>query len=637
MFWQFTYFIDNHLKLPIALTNHKDIEKLSANNKAYPSIRLNIIIFLRHILKKIMQKSTLRIIGNKVILNNMESMCETAEELLSGDKFRNVLDHFLDYLRNKNSPLLNIFPYKKSDKEDVDSLVRTLLQLVKYEGSVVSRIDGNSAGFMADVHLLNDFVENLYDYWRHFDRFIINDSEGDRLDKRPYRTFNETIEHLTHLIRSVYRQLQENITGKHPNVYRQVRAGAEMAVISMPMEIKYPSDKYLKLNCVPVIRQMLIYPPLVIQQPMNKRTGEFRKTDINPIDLVNISTDEWLCYPAKVGKLTIMVYFHREFYELGFSLCNLFKLAEDKDLEKSPDAVFVYGVQGNVLDNLSSFPTVFHEDTNTGIFVGAVPGRPEFGYFGYLKKMILTLHNSIIMRSGMMPFHGAMVKILLQADKEATILLMGDTGAGKSETLEAFRVLGEKYIRELTIVADDMGSIELDPNGCPEGFGTETGAFLRLDDLQPGYAYGHLDRSIIMNPSQVNARIVMPVTTYETIIAGHMINYILYANNYEEIDEEHPIIEKFQSPEQALEIFRKGLVMSKGTTTTSGLVHSYFANIFGPPEYMELHDQLTRKFFESFFRNNIFVGQMRTRLGLAGQETTGPREAAKELLRIIAL
>ena len=39
------------------------------------------------------------------------------------------------------------------------------------------------------------------------------------------------------------------------------------------------------------------------------------------------------------------------------------------------------------------------------------------------------------------------------------------------------------------------------------------------------------------------------------------------------------------SVEWALDIFREGAVMSKGTTTSSGLVHSYFANIFGPPEY----------------------------------------------------
>jgi hypothetical protein len=408
-------------------------------------------------------------------------------------------------------------------------------------------------------------------------------------------------------------------------------------VISLPKDIKYRSEKYLKLNSVPVIRQMLIYPPLVIQQPMNKRTGHFKKVEKNPIDLANIDPGEFMCYPAKVGKLLIMVYFHVNFFELGFAMCNLFQLADDADLSKKPDALFIYGFPGNSLDHLSTSPTVFYEDAENNLFVGAVPNRPEFGYFGYLKKMVLTLHNSIIMKSGNMPFHGAMVKILLQGNKEATLLLMGDTGAGKSETLEAFRVLGEKYIRELTIIADDMGSIELDEKGNPVGYGTEIGAFLRLDDLQPGYAFGHLDRSIIMNPSQVNARIVFPVTSFNTVIQGHKIDYILYANNYEEIDSEHPIIDRFDSVSWALDIFREGAVMSKGTTTSSGLVHSYFANIFGPPEYKELHEEIAAKFFDAFFDANVFVGQMRTRLGIPGYESSGPSVAATELLRIIGV
>jgi hypothetical protein len=584
-----------------------------------------------------MQRSTLNIIGNKVVLNIRERMCETAEEMLASDKFRLVLDHCLNNLRSKNSPLLEFFGSSSADEEIVNDLVKTLSLLVKYESIVVPHIFDKSTIFLKDLDKLAGFVEYLYDYWRHFDRFIINDSEGDRLDKRPYRTFNETIEQLTHLIRTVYRHIQENITGSHPNVYRQVPAGAEMAVISLPINIAYPGEKYNKLNSVPVIRQMLIYPPLVIQQPMNKRTGDFKKINQNPVDLVALKPGEWICYPAKVGKLLIMVYFHIDFFELGFSMCNLFELADDTDLEKKPDALFIYGVPGNVLDGLAKYSTVFYDDEENRIFVGAIPDRPEFGYFGYLKKMVLTLHNSIVMKTGNMPFHGAMVKIMLQGNKEATILMMGDTGAGKSETLEAFRVLADKYIRELTIIADDMGSIELDSNGYPIGYGTEIGAFLRLDDLQPGYAFGHLDRSIIMNPSQVNARIVFPVTKFETVIAGHKIDYILYANNYEEIDSEHPVIEKFTSAEWALDIFREGAVMSKGTTTSSGLVHSYFANIFGPPEYKADHEKIASKYFASFFRNNIFVGQMRTRLGIPGNETSGPKEAAMELLKIIGV
>lgn len=584
-----------------------------------------------------MQKSTLRIIGNKAVLNIRERMCETPEEMLTSEKFRLVLNHCLENLKSINSPLLCIFSNCENNEDTVDDLVKTLIYLVKYESNLVPHIFEKSGPFLRDPDSLTSFVEYLYDFWRHFDRFIINDSEGDRLDKRPYRTFNETIEQLTHLIRTVYRHIQENITGSHPNVYRQLPAGAEMAVISLPKEIRYSGEKYKKLDRLPIIRQMLIYPPLVIQQPMNKRTGHFKRINQNPIDLVELNPDEWLCYPAKVGKLLIMVYFHQEFYDLGFSMCNLFQLADDTDLKKKPDALFIYGTPGNALDGLSTYSTVFFDDEENGIFVGAIPNRSEFGYFGYLKKMILTLHNSIVMKSGNMPFHGALVKILLQGNKEATILMMGDSGAGKSETLEAFRVLAEKHIRELTIIADDMGSIELDSKGYPIGYGTETGAFLRLDDLQPGYAFGHLDRSIIMNPSQVNARIVIPVTKFETIIMGQKIDYILYANNFEEIDDEHPVIERFNSPEWALDIFSEGAVMSKGTTTSSGLVHSYFANIFGPPEYKELHDKIAARYFKSFFKNNVFVGQMRTRLGIPGYESSGPREAALELLRIIGV
>ena len=584
-----------------------------------------------------MQRSTLRIIGNKAILNIRERMCETPEELLASDKFRMVLDHCIENLKLKNSPLIGIFGSGEVNTESINDLLKTLTLLVKYEASVVPHIFEKSGVYLRDLDKLTSFVEYLYDYWRHFDRFIINDSEGDRLDKRPYRTFNETIEQLTHLIRTVYRHIQENITGSHPTVYRQVPAGGEMAVISLPKNIAYGSKKYNSLNSIPVIRQMLIYPPLVIQQPMNKRTGHFKLIRKNPLDLVSLTPGEWICYPAKVGKLLIMVYFHLDFFELGFSMCNLFELANDADLEKKPDALFIYGAAGNVLDGLAEYATVFYDDEANGMFVGAIPNRPEFGYFGYLKKMILTLHNSIVMKVGNMPFHGALVKILLQGNKEATILLMGDTGAGKSETLEAFRVLGEKNIRELTIIADDMGSIELDEENSPIGYGTEIGAFLRLDDLQPGYAFGHLDRSIIMNPSQVNARIVFPVTKFDTVILGHKIDYILYANNYEEIDTEHPVIERFSSAEWALDIFREGAVMSKGTTTSSGLVHSYFANIFGPPEYKTEHEKIAAKYFECFFKNNVFVGQMRTRLGIPGYESNGPREAAMALLRIIGV
>jgi hypothetical protein len=183
-----------------------------------------------------MQKSTLRIIGNKAVLNIRERMCETQEELLASDKFRIVLDHCLENLKSKHSPLLGIFVNNEADKESVAILVKTLSLLVKYESHVVPHIFKESGNFLKDLDRLGNFVEYLYDYWRHFDRFIINDSEGDRLDKRPYRTFNETIEQLTHwsgrftdIFRRILRQSSECLPSGS--------AGGEMAVISLQKQL----------------------------------------------------------------------------------------------------------------------------------------------------------------------------------------------------------------------------------------------------------------------------------------------------------------------------------------------------------------------------------------------------------------
>ncbi len=166
--------------------------------------------------------------------------------------------------------------------------------------------------------------------------------------------------------------------------------------------------------------------------------------------------------------------------------------------------------------------------------------------------MILTLHNIVMMKRGFMPYHGAMVQLRVRGAKPMTILTLGDTGAGKSETLEAFRQIGGDEVEEITIIADDMGSLELKPDGSIVGYGTETGAFIRLDDLQTGYAFGQIDRTIIMSPDQVNARVVLPVTTYETITRGFPIDVILYANNYLAVQEGQSTLRWFQRSDSPL-------------------------------------------------------------------------------------
>jgi len=562
-------------------------------------------------------------------------MCNKSEELLTSEVFNAFFLQFLSDLQRQQSKLLNVFPGKQFDKEKTQLMLETLYYLNSLPAEKVMKLVDGSFVFFEDRLLFNEFVERLYNCWRQLHRLLICDSVFDRLDEKPYRTFNDTVENLMHLVRSTYRNIQENITGNHPKIYRQVSAGAEIGAIALPKKMEYPNNDYKILDDIFVIRQVLIYPPMIFNTPNNKRKGVFARIDKNPLKSMKLDPKEWLGYPARVGPLLIMIYFHLNFFELGFSLSNLFELADENDLKRKPDAVYLYGAPNEYTLDVDGNETIFYDDEEHDIMVASVPMQDEYAYFGYLKKMILTLHNIKRMKDGFLPFHGAMIQITVRNRKPFTVVIIGDSGAGKSESIEALRLTAGEEIEDMLIIADDMGSIGVDANNQLVGYGTEMGAFVRLDDLQSGYALGQIDRTIIMNPDKVNARVVMPVTRYEYIMEGTPIDCVLYANNYEPLDESHSVIEKFKNDKDALAVFRKGTVMSKGTTASKGLVANYFANIFGPPQYRDLHEGLAKKYFNEMFKRNIFVGQLRTQLGISGEEHSGPKKAATALLEMI--
>lgn len=582
-----------------------------------------------------MQNGSYHLYTDKFILRVRGRICSNEEELLTSEPFLKFFDQFLGDLQRKQSKLLGIFPEKHMTASGKSTLLETLYYLNTLPGEKVMKLVEGSDVFFRDTMLFNEFVEQVYNTWRRLHRLVIADSVFDRLDKKPYRTFNDTVESLMHLVRSTYRNIQENITGKHPKIYRQVSAGAEVGAIALPTEIRYPKGVYEALNDIFVIRQVLIYPPMIFNTPNNKRKGMFARIDQNPLKDLHLNPKEWLGYPAKVGPLLMMIYFPLTFFELGFSLSNLFELATEEDLERKPDAVYVYGAPAEHPLHVDGNETIFFEDTENDMMVASVPYRDEYAYFGYLKKMILTLHNIQRMKQGYLPFHGAMLQITMRNKQPFSVVILGDSGAGKSESIEALRLMASDEIEDMVIIADDMGSIGHDDQGQLVGYGTEMGAFVRLDDLQSGYALGQIDRTIIMNPEKVNARVVMPVTRYEYIMEGTPIDCLFYANNYEVVDGSTPVIGRFESAEDALDVFRKGAVMSKGTTATKGLVSNYFANIFGPPQYRELHDNLAETYFEEFFKHDIFVGQLRTQLGIHGMEMEGPKQSAAALLDMI--
>lgn len=594
----------------------------------------------------------------QAVMYSEGSVCASTQELVESGSFARVLGMYIDRLEAQNPEVLAELGLSgavpgapaggtvgaESDERDCDRDLRRgqLLDLIRLlANNPLERVSITACApgdLLARRERLHEFVEGLYDFWRRWDRFLVVRAEVPPApgDRRPLRGFTETVESLARLVRALYRDVAENITGSRPRVLRQVAAGAEVGVYAVRHRWPVPARYRELLTGIPFVRDLLLYPPLLLDPPMNARTGQFAEVGDNPLDGLMLEREEWLCYPALVGRMTVFVYFHRRFMGLGLSLANLFEVASDEEIAAGPDAVYLYGVPPAALIRFGDLPTVFHDDRRSRLLVAAVPLEDRFGYFGYLKKMVLTLHNIAAMDRGAMPFHGAYARLVLDDGSPATVLLIGDTATGKSETLEALRITGEGCIREVRIIADDMGSIEVGPGGELLGFGTEIGAFVRLDDLQQGYAFGQLDRSIIMSPSKVNARVVLPVTTLEEVLRGHPVDFLLYANNHETVDAEHPVIEPLEGEEAALAVFRDGAAMSKGTTTATGITNSYFANPFGPAQRRAQHEALAAATFAAAFRSGVFVGQLRTQLGLPGQETAGPRAAAQALLDLVA-
>jgi len=576
--------------------------------------------------------------GKQYIINTEGAVCSMPQSLLNSDIFGTFIEDYLESLKKSDIGMYRVL-FGRARVADVRTRLRKLL-LMLTSHSLDSLVDvlPEARSFLDKRAELADFIELCYNFWREKERFLLCLSEQGpwSYDQRPFRTFNSTVEQLTDVLRATYRDIMENITNDHPRVYRQVQAGCQAGVIAVPKPWKVPGGPYRQLARIPFVRQVWIDPPMIIDPPTNTRTGRFSRVEKNPLNGMKLDPEQWLCYPIQVGPLTVFVYFHLSFIGLGLSLSNLFEMSKDDEIAGGPDAICFFGADPALMAQFGDLPTVFYEDAGNGLLVGAVPCEDRFGYFGYLKKMVLTLHNIVMMKRGRMPYHGAMCRILLKGGKYLNVLLIGDTATGKSETLEALRTIGAGRIQSLQIIADDMGSMEIDRNDrCIRGYGTEIGAFIRLDDLQAGYAFGEIDRAIIMSPHKTNARVVLPVTTLRRVLAGHRVDLLLYANNYEEVGPDKPILQRFSSKREALATFREGVAMAKGTTTATGLVKNYFANIFGPPQYQELHDRLAEKVFEAAFRYGIWVGQMRSRLALPGYSIRGPEAAARELLKLV--
>ncbi len=569
--------------------------------------------------------------NEKVTINFTAKYCDSFESIMDSKGFVRIVESYLTKAKAKKSNNFR-FLIKSFDTDDIKLIRKSLIDAFKLLSMMKTKeviaFNSKFETLLEKEENLLSVIEDIYSYWRKLERYTIIHNNRIKSGIAAV-SFTEANEEFSRLILRFYRRVTKNLLNETQNVFRQVPAGGNACLLLNNILWPVPSG-YEVLEYISFIDSIALQSPFITYPKKNTRDGMFTETFENPIRTMSINKSHWFCYPIKVGELLAYIYFHRDFMSHGITLCNLFETAKPADYKgKKPDIIYVYGDKYG-----DEVRTEFYDDKKNDIMVGYINYSDEVDYFGYMKKMILTLHNLIMIKRGNLPIHGAMVNIHLKSGKEANVIIMGDSGAGKSESLEAFRTLSEEYISDMTIIFDDMGTIKLE-NGGIYGYGTEIGAFVRLDDLDPGYAFKEMDRSIFMNPDKTNARLVMPVARYNEIMKGYKVDLFLYANNYTEVKEGLKSIKYFDNIEEAVTTFRKGARVAKGTTTEKGLVESYFANPFGPAQKSKECDILLEKYFKGMFNLGVKVGEINTCLAIEGMEKEGPRKAALELFDVI--
>ncbi|MFH0766883.1 MAG: phosphoenolpyruvate carboxykinase, partial [Bacillota bacterium] len=494
---------------------------------------------------------------NYAIINFDATICDSEIKIISSKSFEYVLVQFVRKLRSEKSPIIDDF-----------SGIRVSLIHDAYKLLLIWNYDDvkRKNTYLSELFKKRDafyhFTESFYDYWRRIERFGIMASQKGYAQNARTADLIQASDQFNQRVLYLYRTITQHILGHDFLVFRQLPAGVNANIMMIPHKFTN-NENYANLQNVGFITSLLTRPPFIVYTDSNMRSGIFESIKSNPIKNLSINKLHYFTYPIKVGSLLAFVYIHRDFLHHGVALSNLFEPASYNEFkDKKPDLLYIYGIRENEFDGK------YFYDQDENMYVGFVSRDSKNDYFGYMKKMLLTLHNIYMIDHKRLPIHGAMVSIILKNNKEKNIVVIGDSGAGKSETLEALRLIGKNYIKDMKVVFDDMGVFFMKDEQV-YAHGTETGAFVRLDDLDSGYAYHEIDRAIFMNPNQVNGRVILPISYYDFIIKDHPVDMVFYTNNYQETNQG---IRFFDDLDAALDVFRSGKRFAKGTTSEIGLV-----------------------------------------------------------------
>lgn len=530
----------------------------------------------------------------------------TSTELLTSKTFKEIVDNYIYEQKKKQTDVYEFIKlnFGNNQSEKLTNLCQLLLKTSYIELQ-------KSFEYLSNKQVLLKIADGLYDQWRKNQRYVLLE---DSLTNDRYELL-EAIDRFSRLVISTYRDVYENILGTSQRIYRELPSGANAGFLITKTTFDSPNELSAFNNSF-YIKSMMIKPPFLVHTKSNTRKGVFKEKNY---PITKIDSNNYLSIGVKIGGSLGLCYISKKYLDYVIGIGNLFELATPDEANKEkPEFYMIFGYEDEHIKEC------YYYKLNDGTYVGVCPDTPEIDYFGYVKKMILTLHNLNRINNNELPIHGAGIKIKKTDGTSIVFAILGDSGAGKSETLEALKSLNYDEIADVVTLFDDMGTM-VNINGKLYIKGTETGAFVRLDDLDKSYSIKSIDRAIYFNPESINSRLVIPMSTYLESSTLYPIDAFLLADNYSEGE----TLIKYTDKEKAIADFIEGKRMTMQTTSEKGIVSTFFANPFGPVQEEEKTRKIIESFFEILYKTNVKVLRIRTRLSYERKE--GPEKAAKEI------
>jgi len=538
---------------------------------------------------------------NTVIVNLTSNLCVTSSEILDSSGFKKVVSKFLLTIGdNSRRPLQTIKTINKSP----DEMVELFKLLVVFQFDEIISKHSRFKKYLTYRKEIAEFIEALYSYWLNLERYGIVQRRLVEINT-DNSIMIESTDSFSKNILSLYRFFLKKLLDKPIRINRQTPAGFSAGFIVTPEFYQFP-PKYKFFKGINIVSGVVMRTPFIGHSSSNSRTGTFQEIDYNPLNYLRMTKRHWFCFPIKVGELLAYVFFHRTLMHHGVALCNTFEPGiEDYYKGRKPDLVYVYGGLKQEED------CTYYIDKENDFYLGYVARNEKNDFFGYMKDMILNLHNVYMIKHNILPIHGAMVNIVTKGNHEKNIVVIGDNNAGKSEIFKALKFIDNQKIVEMNVIFDNMGIFCLkDGSVCAKG--TEIGAYMMLDDLKTGYAYEELDRAIFINPESNVPKIILSNTRYEFISRENKIDYVFYANNSKDSDVS---IRIFNDINEMLKVFQE----------------IELTDITGSSESKTLLEDV----FSVMFKNKISFGELYTKPGISEEENKGNITAARSIVDLL--